>query len=95
LQGPGRIAIGPFAWEIGFSSAQAASTKLLLRTWKTRPVWEDRMKKQPMAVPVRALSMYLAERDFGNPARSAFNEAAASFIHKRAAAVPSKNFSRL
>lgn len=53
------------------------------------------MKKQPMAVPVRALSMYLAERDFGNPARSAFNEAAASFIHKRAAAVPSKNFSRL
>ena len=53
------------------------------------------MKKQQMAVPVRAQRMYLAECDFGNAARFAFNEAAANFLHKRTAAVPSKNLSRL
>ena len=38
------------------------------------------MKKQQMAGPVRAQRMYLAECDFGNAARFAFNEAAASFL---------------
>ncbi|MDF3384196.1 MULTISPECIES: hypothetical protein [Sulfitobacter] len=53
------------------------------------------MKKQRMAVPVRALGMYFAERDFSNAAQFAFDEAAESFPQIRTAAVPFKNLSTL
>ncbi|MBO9437537.1 hypothetical protein HKX23_02845 [Sulfitobacter sp. KE29] len=53
------------------------------------------MKKQRMAVSVRALGMYFAERDFGNTAQSASDKAAQGFLQIRTAAVPSKNLSTL
>ncbi|MEM5544689.1 hypothetical protein WNY61_18295 [Sulfitobacter sp. AS92] len=53
------------------------------------------MEKQKMAVPVKALGMHNADRDFGSGVQFAFNKAAASFLLKRTAAVPSKNINRL
>ncbi|MFG6590777.1 hypothetical protein [Sulfitobacter sp. 1A12157] len=53
------------------------------------------MKKQRMAVSVRALGMYFAERNFGDAAQSASDKATQGFLQIRAAAVPSKILSTL